>query len=124
MSDDINSTQWKSAADLKAWKKIVAEYQKPSAGRALWQLLNTIGPYLVLWYLIYLSLAVSWWLAVPLAILAGGFLVRVFIIHHDCGHGSFFKSRGAHDNSRSTRTAVGFLAALRPAQSGEPGCFR
>jgi omega-6 fatty acid desaturase (delta-12 desaturase) len=96
MSDDINSTQWKSAADLKAWKKIVAEYQKPSAGRALWQLLNTIGPYLVLWYLIYLSLAVSWWLAVPLAILAGGFLVRVFIIHHDCGHGSFFKSRKAN----------------------------
>ena len=71
-----------------------------------------------------LSLAVSWWLTVPLAILAGGFLVRVFIIFHDCGHGSFFKSRGANDNSRSTRTAVGFLAALRPAQRRSQGLFR
>ena len=39
----------------------------------------------------------SYWLVVPLAILAGGFLVRVFIIFHDCGHGSFFKSRRAND---------------------------
>ena len=45
----------------------------------------------------YLSLAVSWWLTLPLAMLAAGFLVRVFIIFHDCGHGSFFKSRRAND---------------------------
>jgi len=44
----------------------------------------------------YLSHGVSWWLTVPLAILAGAFLVRVFIIFHDCGHGSFFKSEAAN----------------------------
>jgi len=44
----------------------------------------------------HLTLAVSWWLTVPLAILAGGFVVRIFIIFHDCGHGSFFKSRRAN----------------------------
>jgi omega-6 fatty acid desaturase (delta-12 desaturase) len=53
-------------------------------------------PYAALWYLMYLSLAISWWLVAPLAILAGAFLVRVFIIFHDCGHGSFFKSRAAN----------------------------
>jgi len=78
------------------WKEIVAQYQKPSILRALWQLANTFGPYSLLWYLMYRSIAVSWWLAAPLAILAGGFLVRVFIIFHDCGHGSFFKSRRAN----------------------------
>jgi omega-6 fatty acid desaturase (delta-12 desaturase) len=45
----------------------------------------------------YWSLSVSYWLTVPLAMLAGGFLVRVFIIFHDCGHGSFFKSQKAND---------------------------
>jgi omega-6 fatty acid desaturase (delta-12 desaturase) len=45
----------------------------------------------------YVSLAVSYWLIVPLAILAAAFMVRVFIIFHDCGHGSFFRSRRAND---------------------------
>src|SRR5882762_8077282 len=79
------------------WKEIVARYQKPSVGRGVWQIVNTLVPYLALWYLMYLSLAVSWWLTVPLAILAGAFMVRAFIIFHDCGHGSFFKSRAAND---------------------------
>src|SRR5688572_25601697 len=83
--------------DTATWKQIVLEYQTPSTGRALWQTVNTLGPYALLWYLMYLSLPISWWLAVPLAVLAAGFHVRVFIIHHDCGHGSFFKSRKAND---------------------------
>jgi acyl-lipid omega-6 desaturase (Delta-12 desaturase) len=79
------------------WQKVVARYQQPSLWRSGWQIINSLVPYAVLWYLMYLSLAVSYWLTVPLAILAGGFLVRVFIIHHDCGHGAFFKSRQAND---------------------------
>src|SRR5256886_757293 len=81
---------------MLAWKEIVARYQKPSVGRGVWQIVNTLVPYTALWYLMYLSLAVSYWLVVPLAILAGAFMVRVFIIHHDCGHGSFFKSQRAN----------------------------
>ena len=69
----------------------------PRLPRAIWQLVNTLGPYVFLWYLMYRSLAVSWWLVLPLAVLAGALLVRVFIIFHDCGHGSFFKSRLAND---------------------------
>ena len=83
--------------DAAVWQAIVARYQQPSLVRSVWQLVNTLGPYALLWYLMYRSLAVSGWLTLPLAILAGGFLVRVFIIHHDCGHGAFFQSRQAND---------------------------
>jgi omega-6 fatty acid desaturase (delta-12 desaturase) len=83
--------------EISTWKKIVAKYQKPSTGRGLWQIINTLLPYAALWVAMYWSLRVSWWLTVPLAILAGAFLVRIFIISHDCGHGSFFKSRRAND---------------------------
>jgi omega-6 fatty acid desaturase (delta-12 desaturase) len=79
------------------WKKLVAPYQNPSRPKAAWQIINTLGPYALLWYLMYRTLAVSWWLTLPLAILAGGFLVRMFIIFHDCGHGSFFKSQRANN---------------------------
>src|SRR5438477_12080088 len=83
--------------DTSRWKEIVARYQKPAIWRGVWQVVNTLVPYAALWYLMSLSLAVSWWITVPLAILAGGFLVRVFIISHDCGHGSFFTSSKAND---------------------------
>lgn len=72
-------------------------YQRASSWRSAWQVVNTLVPYAALWYLMYLSLAVSYWLTLPLAILAAGFLVRVFVIFHDCGHGSFFASRRAND---------------------------
>lgn len=88
------STQTKSAP---TWKSIVARYQEPAVWRGIWQIVNTLVPYAALWYLMYLSLSVSYWLTVPLALIASGFLVRVFIIFHDCGHGSFFKSRIAND---------------------------
>src|SRR6476469_8818879 len=87
------------------WKNLIAKYQQPSTPRAVWQIVNTLVPYALLWYLMYLSLAISWWLVIPLAILAGAFLVRIFIIFHDCGHGSFFKSRRANH-------IVGFLSGL------------
>jgi len=75
----------------------VARYQQPAAWRGAWQLSNSLLPYAALWYLMYRSLEVSYWLTAVLALIAGGFLVRVFIIFHDCGHGSFFKSRLAND---------------------------
>jgi omega-6 fatty acid desaturase (delta-12 desaturase) len=96
MNEDLKSTEPMPQGDAFAWKEVVAPYTKPAVWRAVWQIVNTLVPYAGLWYLMYLSLAVSYWLVVPLAILAGGFLVRAFIIFHDCGHGSFFKSRTAN----------------------------
>ncbi len=98
-------TNSKNETTVAEWKAIIAKYQQPSVGRATWQIINTYVPYAVLWYLIYLSLSVSYWLTLPLTILAGGFLVRIFIIFHDCGHGSYFKSKLAND-------IVGFISGL------------
>lgn len=78
------------------WKEIVRRYQNPVTAKAIWQIANTLVPYGALWYLMHLSLSISWWLVLPLAILAGAFLVRAFIIFHDCGHGCFFKSAVAN----------------------------
>jgi acyl-lipid omega-6 desaturase (Delta-12 desaturase) len=78
------------------WKEIVARYQKASMPRGVWQIINTLVPYAAIWALMYFTVNISWWLTVPLAVLGGAFLVRVFIISHDCGHGSFFKSQRAN----------------------------
>jgi omega-6 fatty acid desaturase (delta-12 desaturase) len=81
---------------VPSWKEIVMKYQRSSTPRALWQVANTFIPYMALWYLLYRSLDISYWLTAPLSLLAGGFLVRIFIIFHDCGHGSFFSSTRAN----------------------------
>lgn len=84
--------------DTSAWKQIVARYQQASNPRAIRQVCNTIVPYIGLWWLMWLlhSKQASWWFIIPLAVLAGGLMVRTFIIFHDCGHGSFFKSQKAN----------------------------
>jgi acyl-lipid omega-6 desaturase (Delta-12 desaturase) len=105
MIDDSLSRQDKRRAQILTWKALVAEYQKPSTWRALWQIIDTVVPYAAIWGLMYWSLSVSWWITIPLAVLAGGLLIRIFIIFHDCGHGSFFKSQLANDT-------VGFLAGV------------
>ena len=87
------------------WRKIVVRFQEPSVWRASWQLANTLIPYAALWYLIYLGLAVSYGLIVPLVILAGLFVVRIFIMFHDCGHRSYLKSARAND-------LIGFITGV------------
>ncbi len=105
MTNDPDSNNGGGNADTAPWKEIVLQCQKPSLWRALWQIGSTLGPISLLWYLMYRSLDVSFWITLPLAILAGALLVRVFIIFHDCGHGSFFKSKTAND-------VVGFLTGI------------
>jgi omega-6 fatty acid desaturase (delta-12 desaturase) len=97
MTIDLRSAKTEQKGLAPGWKETVVKYQRPALRRALWQVLNTLLPYAALWYLMYLSLAVSYWLTAGLALLAAGFLVRVFILFHDCGHGSFFKSTKAND---------------------------
>lgn len=92
-------------AQTMPWKEVVAKYQVPTVGRSIWQITNTLVPYAGLWVLMYFSLSISYWLTIPLAILASGFLVRIFIIFHDCGHGSYFKSRKVND-------ALGFVTGV------------
>src|SRR5579864_8655797 len=73
------------------------EFQTPILARSLGQLATSFGGFLISCSAMYLTLAVSLWIILPLAVLAAGFLVRIFIIQHDCGHGSFFRSRRAND---------------------------
>lgn len=87
---DINANPW-----IKINENL-AKYLTPSLGRSIWQITNTFVPYVGLWILIVYSLSVSYWLTAFLIILAAGFLVRLFIIFHDCGHGSYFKSQKAN----------------------------
>ena len=79
------------------WRKAIARYQNPDLKRSLWQVANSVVPFFLLWYLMYRSLEVSYWLTLALAVPTAGFMARVFIIFHDCGHGSFFKSQQAND---------------------------
>jgi omega-6 fatty acid desaturase (delta-12 desaturase) len=79
------------------WRAAVAPFQQADTRRSLWQLINSAVPYAGLWVLMYLSLSVSYWLTLALAVMASGFMVRLFIIFHDCGHGSFFTSQRAND---------------------------
>ncbi|MGQ0610099.1 MAG: fatty acid desaturase [Paracoccaceae bacterium] len=85
------------ARDAREWVQILAKYREPSTRRSVLELAATLVPFAALWALAWLSLSVSYWLALGLAILNGGFLVRIFAIQHDCGHSSFFRSRAAGD---------------------------
>jgi omega-6 fatty acid desaturase (delta-12 desaturase) len=80
----------------KPWRPVVAQFLQPSRRLAIWQLINSVGSYIALWFVMAWTIQISWWLTLPIALLAGGILVRVFIISHDCGHGSFFASRRAN----------------------------
>ncbi|HUX11168.1 MAG TPA: fatty acid desaturase [Terriglobia bacterium] len=97
VSQDMLLTDAEPQVKPVNWQALLAKYQQPSLWRSIFQIVNSVVPYVALWFLMDRSLAISGWLIPPLAVLAGGFLVRVFIIHHDCGHGSFFKSRTAND---------------------------
>lgn len=80
------------------WQQIVKKYQKPNRKKATQQVLNTFLPFVALWGLMYWSLSVSYWLTLALALVNAFFLVRIFIIQHDCGHQSFTKSRKINDS--------------------------
>ena len=80
-----------------AWASIVAKYQNPTPVRAVWQMVTTFVPLVGLLWVMYLSLALPYVVTLVLALPTAGLLVRTFIIMHDCGHGSFFKSRRANE---------------------------
>jgi acyl-lipid omega-6 desaturase (Delta-12 desaturase) len=78
------------------WRAALAPYTRPSVSRSLLDVATSIVPYLGLWALMYLALDVSYLLVVALTIPAAGFLVRTYIVFHDCAHGSFMPSRRAN----------------------------
>src|SRR5262245_24982001 len=84
------STSTKELKTPEEYRSLLIGYRTPNLGRSLWQLLSTIIPFAACWTLMYFSMRYSYWITLALALPTAGFLVRVFIIQHDCGHRSFF----------------------------------
>jgi len=90
-----------------AWYQTTAEYGYSNLGKSLWQIFDTFVPYFALWVLMIYTIQreYPYWITLTLAVAAGGILVRVFIIFHDCCHGSFFASRRAN-------TILGYVTGI------------
>jgi omega-6 fatty acid desaturase (delta-12 desaturase) len=80
------------------WIKATKAYETPVRSKAIWQIVNTLIPFLATWLLALTSFSRGWpvWLTVTSALASGLLLIRIFIFFHDCTHGSFFASRNAN----------------------------
>jgi acyl-lipid omega-6 desaturase (Delta-12 desaturase) len=86
------------ASDGWRWTRILTPYREPNHVRSTVEIVITFVPLVMLWALAWATLHFGyWWLSLMLAVPAAGFLVRLFMIQHDCGHGSFFRHRMAND---------------------------
>ena len=85
-------------AERAGWTQILARYRNPSHARSIVEIAITLAPLAALWALAWAAYYFGyWWLSLLLAVPAAGFLVRAFMIQHDCGHGAFFRHRLAND---------------------------
>lgn len=85
------------AEKTKQLRKDIAPFTKSETRMSIQQLLNTLLPLVLIWGAGYFLLQYSPWYTVLCSVIASGFVVRTFIIFHDCTHGSFFKSKKAND---------------------------
>jgi omega-6 fatty acid desaturase (delta-12 desaturase) len=83
--------------DARALVQDLSPFRTASRARSLFELAVTIGPFVLLWLLMWYMLDFSYWLCLLLAVPAAGFLVRLFLIQHDCSHGSLFRRRATND---------------------------
>lgn len=80
----------------KNLRKQVIPYEKSNLKASIWQMINTFVPFIILWILAYKSLSTSIFLTLIFDLAAALFLIRIFIIFHDCCHQSFFKNKTAN----------------------------
>lgn len=85
------------AKDARDWVNKLSKYREPSSLRSSFELVVTLGPFLLLWGLAWWSLSISGWLALAISLCNAAFLVRLFAIQHDCGHGAFYNNRTLSD---------------------------
>lgn len=91
MTDPHSSTE--DPPDARSWSRVLTRYRAPDPARSVLELIVTLAPFLAMWAVAWWMLSYSTALAVTLALANAAFLVRLFMIQHDCGHGSFFRSK-------------------------------
>ncbi|CTQ48960.1 fatty acid desaturase [Jannaschia donghaensis] len=79
------------------WIKVLSEYRDPSTFRSWFEVAVTVVPFVALWALAWWALSISAWLTLAISLCNAAFLLRLFAIQHDCGHGAFFRSRAVSD---------------------------
>ena len=98
MNDDgLKPIHGDAAIDLRELKRRLTGYREPNHGRSTVEILITVVPFVLLWSSMLLSLRFGFGLYLLLVVPTAGFLVRLFMIQHDCGHGSFFRHRAVND---------------------------
>jgi acyl-lipid omega-6 desaturase (Delta-12 desaturase) len=94
---ESNPNVVQSRPEARALAHVLARYREPDSARAAFELMITAVPFVVIWALMCLVLLHGYWIGLLGLVPAAGLLVRLFMIQHDCGHGSFFRSRFAND---------------------------
>lgn len=79
------------------WVRVLGAYRQANHWRSILEIILSVFPFLGFWLAAYYSLSISYLLSLAFAIPAGAFLVRIFLVQHDCGHGAFFKSKKVND---------------------------
>jgi acyl-lipid omega-6 desaturase (Delta-12 desaturase) len=79
------------------WAAILGRYREPSPRRSVFELAVTAGAFALTWIVMWATLGFGYWLTLLMALPAAGFLVRLFMIQHDCGHGTLFRNRHTND---------------------------
>ena len=98
MSETKHATASPAPNEAQQWARVLTRYGEPSHGRSIFEIAVTLVPFAGLWALAWAAIRFGHWeVSIPLGILAAGFLVRLFLIAHDCGHGAFFRHRHAND---------------------------
>jgi omega-6 fatty acid desaturase (delta-12 desaturase) len=79
------------------WASILSRYREPSPRRSIFELAITSGAFVLTWIVMWATLGFGYWLTLLMAVPAAAFLVRLFMIQHDCGHGTLFRNRSTND---------------------------
>lgn len=86
-----------TGVEARDWLQVLARYREPDLARSLIEIAITLAAFVALWVLAWASLSIGYWLTLFLVVPTAGFLVRLFLIQHDCGHGAFFRKRLSND---------------------------
>lgn len=96
MENNVSGGAAIEASD-RSWTKILAQYRQPNPVRSTVEIAVTAVPFAALWALAAVAMVDGYWWGLLLTVPAAGFLVRLFILQHDCGHGALFTRRGLND---------------------------